>query len=109
MKGNFLDLRTLSFSLSNQKHSLESACVFFKAKIKKLSNAKHGKITKQYIKYNIQDVKATYQLYLKLVKEYKKYNLSKLITKIFSPASIGKSLLDEMKILPFSLTSNISK
>lgn len=50
-----------------------------------------------------------YQLYLKLVKEYKKYNLSKPITKIFSPASIGKSLLDEMRISPFSLTSNISK
>jgi len=109
MKGNFLDLRTLSFSLSNQKHSLESACIFFESKIKKLSNTKHGKITKSYIKYSIQDVKATYQLYLKLVKEYKKYNLSKLITKIFSPASIGKSLLDEMEISPFSLTSNISK
>ncbi len=109
LRGNFLDLRTLSFSLSNQKHSLESACIFFKSKIKKLSNVQHGKITKQYIKYNIQDVKSTYQLYLKLVKEYKKYNLSKPITKIFSPASIGKSLLEEMRISPFSLTSNISK
>lgn len=109
MRGNFLDLRTISFSLSNQKHSLESACIFFKSKIKKLSNTKHGKVTKSYIKYNIQDVKATYYLYLKLVKEYKKYNLSKPITKIFSPASIGKSLLDEMRISPFSITSNISK
>src|SRR3989304_7250369 len=36
-QGNFLDLRTLSFALSNEKHKLESACEFFHSPIRKNS------------------------------------------------------------------------
>ncbi len=108
LAGNFLDLRTISFALSSEKHTLESACEFFGSPIKKKLVEEHGKITKQYVKYNQNDVDATYSLYQKLVKEYKKYNLTKPITKIFSPASIGKSLLDDIGILPFDQISKVS-
>lgn len=107
-RGNFIDLRTLSFSLSSEKHTLESACVFFHSPIKKQSIQKHGIITAKYVKYNQNDTDATYHLYLTLTKEYEKYNLRKPITKIFSPASIGKALLDEIGIAPFHEISKIS-
>lgn len=106
--GNFLDLRTLSFALSGIKHTLESACKFFGSEIKKRPTDKHGKITIKYVEYNKNDVDATYNLYQTLKQEYEKYNLSKPITKIFSPASIGKALLDEIRVLPFDQISNVS-
>ena len=46
--GNFLDLRTISFSLSSEKHNLESACKYFGSKIKKHETNEHGKITTAY-------------------------------------------------------------
>jgi len=107
-QGNFLDLRTLSFALSNEKHTLESACEFFHSPIRKNSSNEHGKITIRYVKYNINDVNVTYNLYLTLAKEYEKYGLSKAITKIYSPASIGKAFLEEMGILPFDQISEVS-
>ncbi len=107
-QGNFLDLRTLSFSLSSKKHTLESACKFFESSIKKHHSNEHGKITLHYVKYNINDVDATYSLYLRLAREYEKYGLSKQITRIYSPASIGKAFLEDMGILPFDLISKVS-
>lgn len=101
-RGNFLDLRTLAFALTNEKHSLESACELFNAEKKKVHAEEHGKITPEYIKYNINDVEATYGLYLKLMEEYKKYGLDIPPTKIYSPASIGKAYLNMMGIKSFS-------
>src|SRR5574337_406616 len=107
-QGNFLDLRTLSFSLTNEKHNLESACKFFKSPIKKHPVEKHGKITVRYVKYNLNDLNATYHLYLKLCLEYEKYGLFVPVTKIFSPASLGKAYLDAIGIPPFHQISKVS-
>lgn len=107
-QGNFLDLRTLAFALSAEKHSLESACEFFKSPSKKHLTEKHGKITTKYVKYNLNDLNATYHLYLKLCLEYEKYGLFMPVTKIYSPASLGKAYLDAMGISPFYQISKIS-
>lgn len=107
-QGNFLDLRTLSFALTDKKHTLESACEFFNSPIKKQSAQKHGKITTKYVRYNLNDLDATYNLYLKLCLEYEKYDLFFPVTKIYSPASIGKACLDRMGILPFYQISKVS-
>jgi hypothetical protein len=57
-------------------------------------------ITKQYIDYNRRDVLATAELAARLLEEYGKHNISTQVTKIFSPASIGKGYLRDMGILP---------
>ena len=100
-KGNFVDLRTLCFALTNKKYSLESACKVFETEIQKQKAHKHGTVTKEYIKYCINDVKTTYSLYLKTKKEFDGYNLNLLVNKIYTPATIGKQFLKQMNIRSF--------
>src|SRR5262249_20077111 len=50
-RGHFLDLRTLAFVLTNQGHSLESACRAFGVDHGKLRVKEHGIITTAYIDY----------------------------------------------------------
>ena len=68
----------------------------------KLETKEHGIISEEYIQYNINDTLATYHLYLQLMNRYKKYNLKKLESKLFSPASIGKGYLEKIQIKSFS-------
>ena len=100
-RGTFVDLRTLSFALTNENHSLESACELFSVKHKKLKTEEHGKTTPEYIQYNINDVFASYDLLLALKIEFSKYKLSTPLNKLLSPASIGKEYFKEMGIKPF--------
>ncbi len=100
-RGHFLDLRTLSFALTNEKHSLDSACRYFGAEVGKTETDDHGKVTKEYLEYNINDVNATYSLFKKTIEEFEKYHLDISPTKIYSPASIGKSYFRNMGLRPF--------
>ena len=100
-KGNFLDLHTLAFALTNESHSLESACRHFDAGILKKPTVEHGKINMGYIEYNRNDTQATYSLFLKMKEEYEKYKLDLPVTKVYSPASIGKAYFDKMGIKSF--------
>jgi hypothetical protein len=99
-RGNFLDLRTLAFALTDEGYKLKSACEDFGVEHGKQS-AKHlGKITKKYIDYNRRDVLATAELASKLLAEYDKHPIKLQPTKAYSPASIGKAYLQEMGIQP---------
>src|SRR2546422_1500833 len=49
-KGNFVDLRTLCHALTDEKHSLESACDAFNTEYKKYKAKKHGIVDSKYIK-----------------------------------------------------------
>lgn len=69
--GNLLDLRQLAYSLTNEGHSLESACGAFAVPYVK-RKVQHGGITPEYIDYNREDVWATAELYLKIMEEYAK-------------------------------------
>ena len=60
-RGNFLDLRTLAFALTNRSHSLESACDAFGIAYRK-RKVVHGQITTDYIGYCREDVQATFEL-----------------------------------------------
>lgn len=53
--GFFVDLKTLTFALTNKSYSLDSACNDFNVS-RKTHTEEHGKITKEYIGYNINDV-----------------------------------------------------
>lgn len=100
-RGNFVDLHTLVYALTGESHSLESACRLFGTEIKKIKAAQHGKITEDYIEYNIRDIDSTYSLYVKVMDEFKLYELDIPITKVFSSASIGKAYFNQMGIQPF--------
>lgn len=69
--GNLLDLRQLAYALTNEGHSLESACKTFGVPYVK-RKIQHGRITPEYIDYNREDVWATAELYLKAMEEYAK-------------------------------------
>jgi hypothetical protein len=99
-RGHFLDLRTLAFALTDRGHSLESACEAFNVEHAKKPVSEHGKVTKKYINYNRRDVLATTELAFKTLEEYGKHNISTQVTKVFSPASIGKGYLRDMGIRP---------
>lgn len=99
-RGNFLDLRTLAFALTDRGDSLNSACQAFGVEHGKKKAARHGTITAKYIDYNRRDVLATTELAIKLREEYDKHRISLQVTKAFSPASIGKGYLRDMGAEP---------
>ncbi len=99
-RGNFLDLRTLAFALTDKGHSLESACKAFGVEHGKEHAACHGVVTEEYIDYNRRDVLATAELAVKLLEEYAKHPIALQVTKAYSPASIGKAYLRAMGIKP---------
>jgi len=99
-RGNFLDLRTLAFALTDRGHTLESACEEFDVEHGKEAAKRHGVVTEEYVKYNLRDVLATSELAIKLLEEYEKHPINLQITKAYSPASIGKSYLRAMSIPP---------
>lgn len=97
-RGNFLDLRTLAFALTDKGYSLEKACRVFGVEHEKEHTARHGIVTEKYIDYNRRDVLATSELAAKLLEEYAKHPISLQVTKAYSPASIGKAYLRAMGI-----------
>ena len=99
-RGNFLDLRTLAFALTNGSHSLKSACEAFGVKRGKIEASGHGKINAKYIEYCRRDVEATSKLAQKLLVEFDRHPIHLQETKAFSPASIGKAYLRAMGITP---------
>lgn len=97
--GNFLDLRTLVFALTNESCSLNKACDLFGVGESKHEVEEHGIITPEYIAYNRQDVKLTWELFKKAKAEFEKHPIDLPITKVFSPASIGKAYFKKMNII----------
>ena len=100
-RGRFLDLRTFAFALTSKSYSLESAAEDFNCFSRKTHPEQHGKITPEYIDYNLNDVDVTYELYKKLMERYSTFNLHVPPEKLLSPASLAKTYLDEYGIKPF--------
>jgi hypothetical protein len=98
--GHFLDVRTLAFALTNESHSLKSACKAFSVEHEKLETGTHGIVTPEYIEYNRRDVLATSELALKLLEEFEKHPIDLAPTMAYSSASIGKAYLRKMGIRP---------
>lgn len=100
VKGNFVDLRTLMHTLTDKKHSLDSASKYYNTEYKKQTVKEHGKINPKYIEYCIRDVKTTYNVFFRAKNEFEKYGLEIPITKAYTPASIGKEFLKMIGIKP---------
>lgn len=91
--GRFLDLRTLTFALTNASHSLASACDAFDVKHGKQHVVEHGHISPTYIDYNRRDVLASQELLEKLRAAYDVHPIELDPCKAYSPASISKAYL----------------
>ena len=94
-------MRTFGFALTNEKLTLELACEGFQTAHRKTQPTEHGKITAEYVEYNINDVLATHDVYLKMIEQYNSFHLTLRPEKAYSPASIGKHYLKQMGIKPF--------
>jgi hypothetical protein len=97
-RGHFLDLRTIVFALTDQSHSLASACKAYVVEAGKLAVEAHGQITPEYIDYNRRDVEATAELFVKVMEDYGRHPISLQATRAYSPASIGKAYLRAMGV-----------
>jgi hypothetical protein len=100
LPAQFLDAKTLAFALTNDSHSLESACKAFEVLHSKQKALEHGKITPEYIEYNRRDVLATKELLEELRREFDKHPIALFPSKALSPASMSKSYLKAMGMRP---------
>ena len=99
--GKFLDLKTLaSILLHNKGITLDRACERYKLP-RKHEIKQHGVVSHKYIDYNLNDVEMTFQLYIKLRKEYEKFNLDLTMPEVYTEASLGKQLLRQMGVMNF--------
>lgn len=100
--GTFLDLKTLAVTLTDEKHiTLEKAAERFNENHKKLHTEEHGRVTRDYIEYNIEDTLTTAELYWKLKAGLEAYEIPISLNKVYSSASIGKAWLNQIGIRPF--------
>lgn len=99
-KGCFVDLKTVTFALANKSYTLKKALEDFGCRLK-IDIDIHGIINHEYLDYNINDTLATYELYEKCLQRYELYNLSQDISRLYSPASIGKAILEKIKVKSF--------
>ncbi len=99
-KGCFVDLKTVTFALTNESYRLEDALKVFGCN-EKIDVKEHGVVNEQYVDYNLNDTLSTFELYQKCLERYKLYNLKKDISTLYSPASIGKSILEKINVKPF--------
>ncbi len=69
-KGYFVDVHTLVSALTDESHTLESACALYKTPTRKHAAVRHGVINRKYIKYNLEDVQATYEVYMAALRDF---------------------------------------
>jgi len=106
--GRFLDLRQAVYSLTGDSGGLELDCTKFGIEAAKLA-AQLGTVTPELIAYNIHDTQAlTAELFKAVWRTYHEHTdiattdseyytqTKRHITRIYSPATIGKSHLDVM-------------
>ncbi|MDP9365600.1 MAG: DNA polymerase, partial [Chloroflexota bacterium] len=96
----FLDLRTLSFALTDRSYSLRSACVAFGVGQGKADPGGHGRITPEYVAYARQDVAATASLLVALREDYDRHPIDLDPCRAFSPATIAKAYYRTMGVRP---------
>lgn len=95
--GRFLDLRTLLWALRNRSYSLESACESFGIP-GKLDHKPSGRVDAAEVEYCRNDVRATVGLLNAAKQEFDLHPISPGPDRMFSPASVAKSYLEELHI-----------
>ena len=98
--GNFLNLRTLAFALTDEGYSADAACEAFGVENRNLQPARHGTITNEYIDDIRCYVSAISELAGKLIEEFAAHPIPISPTHALSTASVGKGYLRGMGIEP---------
>jgi len=98
-QGRFLDLRTLAWALRNESYSLDGACKAFHVP-GKLDHTPSGRVTSEEIDYCRQDVRASVALLNAELAEFISHPIDLLPERAMSSASIGKSYLSSMGVVP---------
>jgi hypothetical protein len=102
--GRFLDMRTLLWALRNKSYSLRTACDNKDGPFKgqdlpqKKDHKPTGKVTSAEIEYCRQDVKCTVAVLNAARSEYDLHPIAKGPDQLYSPASVAKGYMDELKI-----------
>ena len=98
--GYFIDTRTLIAALTDESMTLEQATVHYDTPTKKKPAKRHGVINDKYVKYNLDDVQATWEVYRAAMADYHQLGLRLPAHLAVSTATIGKAHLDRMGIKP---------
>jgi len=100
--GFFIDIKTLSFALLAESHSLSSLSKSLKvATIKEDRDDHGGKLTSDYVRYAAKDVQTTWECYKALEQNLKAYGVELDDYETYSGASLGKAHLEAMNIRPW--------
>lgn len=106
----FLDVRTLLWALRNKSYSLKSACEEFKTTHQKIDHTPTGKIDLREIEYARNDVACTVDLLNAAKQEFDLHPIAPGPDRMFSPASVAKSYLEELRIAhPCEKVTNADK
>ena len=96
LKGQFTDLRTLAFALTDRSHTLESACTAFGDPFEK-ADVQYGVITPELLHYAREDVEHTARLYRACLDEIEQHPGVELTPhRLYSPAGVGTQYLRAM-------------
>jgi hypothetical protein len=89
--------------LLSRSFSLGSLADFLETPTRKIESDGHGKrLTPEYVRYLLHDVRATWECYEVLRRRYADHALEETpMGKILSEASLGKAYLKQMGIRPF--------
>jgi len=96
-EGRFLDLRTLAWAIRNVSYSLERACKAFHVR-GKVKHKPTGQISSEELEYCRGDVAASHRLLNAMLEEFNRNPVDLHPDKAYSPASIAKAYLKEMRI-----------
>jgi hypothetical protein len=96
--GRFLDVRTLLWALRNVSYSLKRACKELETEHQKKEHRPTGEITPAEIEYCLRDVKCTVEVLNAAKAEYDLHPIAKQPDRLYSPASVAKGYMDELKI-----------
>jgi hypothetical protein len=101
--GYFVDTLTLGKALRAGKGSLklEALCAAFNVPYTKPPHDFAGPVSPDLLTYVLGDVLATWLLFRAERDDYRRFNLSRPITQVYSPASLTKAMLDEMQVPSF--------
>jgi hypothetical protein len=98
--GRLLDLKHLTFALTDRHLSLAGAAMAFGLSASKLEVGEHGVITADYIDYNRRDVEVTAKLLEAVRAEWDRHPLALSPDKVMSPAGLGKGYLRALGVTP---------
>jgi hypothetical protein len=97
-RGRFVDLRTLTFALTDRSHTLESACQAFGVPYRK-APVTYGTISSELVEYAREDVTHTARLYRACLDELDRHpGIDLEPHRLYSPATVGTRYLEPVQL-----------